>query len=138
MVQYCLDYVSASNSLLYSIVNGAGSCSQEGLFKEIAKHTSKAKKLDVTKLEKALSSTSGKNKGKPIVLVIDEINFLWKGLLTKKKNAQKNETPLETIFRWASDPKYRFGLIGISNSVGDDDAKSLHKLAKVRILVCHV
>ncbi len=72
------------------------------------------------------SLTSRKNKG-PIILIVDEIDFLWK---PKTKNLN-SESVLDTIFDWASDVENRLVVIGISNSVGDESAKSIHHCVKV-------
>lgn len=143
MVQHCLESPiemdssedGTSPALNYSIVNGA-TVSDKGLMDEVAKLLSRNPSKKAV-LEKALSPTpSGKQRGDPVVLVIDEINFCWKSLASSKKKGQESaESALETIFRWASDPTFRLILIGISNSIGDNDAKAFHKLANVSRLL---
>ena len=137
MVQHCLESPiemdssedGSSPALKFSIVNGA-TVNEQGFFDEISKLLNKTSTSKAV-LEKALSATaSGKHKGDPVVLVIDEINFCWDGL-KKRRGQEATESALETIFRWASDPSFRFILIGISNSIGDRDAKTFHKLANV-------
>ena len=138
MVQHCLEMDSSeegtSPALKFSIVNGA-TVNEQGFFDEISEllnRTSTSKAV----LEKTLSTTaSGKHKGDPVVLVIDEINFCWDGL-KKRRGQDATESALETIFRWASDPSFRLILIGISNSIADKGAKAFHKLVNVSCLPC--
>lgn len=100
--------------------------SPKEVFKIIAKMVGKkCSTKNVEQIEKVLSS--GMNSA-PLLLIIDEIDFLLSG----NKDAKSD---LSTVLRWASDPKNRLAVIGISNSVGDDSAKSLHRGTKVSSLL---
>lgn len=114
-----------STRMVHSFVKSTDiSYAPEKLFKSIASAIGKKCHKNKEALETALKSR--KNKG-PVVLVIDEIDFLCK----PKTNKQNEESVLHTIFRWAADFDNRLVVIGISNSVGDDIAKSIHRSAKV-------
>ncbi len=135
MVKHCVNIVAdkaksqkKSTRMVHSFVKSTDIISApETLFDTIASILSqKIVNKSTEGLEKAL--TSGKNKG-PVVLIIDEIDFLWK----PKKNKQNKESVLDTIFRWAADFENRLVVIGISNSVGDESAKSIHRGVKVRV-----
>lgn len=62
---------------------------------------------------------------RPLILVLDEIDLVIRLLLNSK-----GDNSMSNIFSWASDSDYKFILIGISNSVGNKDAKKI--LEKVR------
>jgi len=132
MVKHCTKVAAGlaeeqpeSNRMVHSFVKATDISSPEKLFEEIAKMLGKKVSSDKSILEKALSV--GKQKG-PIVLVLDEFDFLWK---PKTKNSQKGESILDTVLRWAADPQIRLAVIGISNSVGDESAKSIHSSTQV-------
>jgi Cdc6-like AAA superfamily ATPase len=76
----------------------------------------KCSSKDVDQLEKLLSY--GK-KGRPLFLIIDEVDFLLSSNSTTKSEIAR-------VLQWGSDPNNRLAVIGISNSVGDDNAKYLH------------
>ena len=100
--------------------------SPKEVFKIIAKKIGKkCSTKNVEQIQKVLSSGTNSS---PLLLIIDEIDFLLSG----NKDAKSD---LSTVLRWASDPKNRLAVIGISNSVGDDSAKSLHRGTKVSTLL---
>jgi len=98
--------------------------SPKEVFKIIAKMVGRKCSTNIVQLEKVLSSGT---KSAPLFLIIDEIDFLFSG-------NKDTKSELSTVLRWASDPKNRLAVIGISNSVGDDCAKSLHRDTKVSTL----
>jgi Cdc6-like AAA superfamily ATPase len=56
----------------------------------------------------------------PLILVLDEIDLVIRQLFSSKCDLDIN-----SIFSWASEPDYKFILIGISNAVGSKDAKKI-------------
>lgn len=130
MVKHCTNLAKktqrAQFKMVSSFVNSTDIRSTpEKLLEHISKMIGKnALKNDRQKLESAL--TTGKSKG-PVVLIIDEIDFLCCSQASNKKE----ESVLDTIFRWTSDVENRLVVIGITNSVGDDIARSLHDKVEV-------
>jgi Cdc6-like AAA superfamily ATPase len=78
----------------------------------------------IGEVKKTLKRTSKKHKVH-LIVVLDELDFLLTST-SKMKNSVLGE-----ILSWASDPLYRLSIIGISNSVGDEIARRLHKNAKI-------
>lgn len=111
-------------------LNAASVSAPEAILDEIAKITGK-KNSDPSNPDSIMKLLLKNSKQKKIhvVLVLDEVDFLLKGLGNKKKKF--DESVLGILLGWASNPSCRFSLIGISNSVGSSDARTLHKYAKV-------
>ena len=81
--------------------------------------------LKIDRQEKRLSVFKRELKKKTLVLVLDEIDMLFK---TNKKQAA---TWFKTLVEWAEDKTMRFSMIGISNSVNDTEAHLIRKLGHV-------
>lgn len=109
-------------------MNAASLSTPAKLLEEISIALGKKANSNIAAIEKKLSI----HNTLPIVVVIDEIDFLMTGYRPSKS---KEENPIEAVLRWASTPEYALCLICISNSVGDDHAKLLHKSVKVRTSV---
>ena len=61
-----------------------------------------------------------KNLTCPLILVVDEIDLIIRQLF-----GSKGDMNISNIFTWASESDYKLILIGISNSVGNKDAKKI-------------
>lgn len=124
-MKYCTESLESDLTHVFMKATDIQSSPKE-VFKIIAKMVGKkCSSKNIEQLEKVLSS--GTNSA-PLLLIIDEIDFLLSG-----NNDIKSD--VSTVLRWASDPKNRLAVIGISNSVGDDCAKSLHRGTKVSTLL---
>ena len=133
-MNHCLHHATRaeSNNSLAPIVktlNVAHIQSAQNLLSEIAISLEISSAAQLETVDEALKSKNNArtSKSKPLIFVLDEIDMLISGTTQSKDN----KSILNTIFQWASDPSYRLILIGISNSVGNKDAKKFHSLAKV-------
>ena len=64
---------------------------------------------------------------KPLILVLDEIDMMF----NKNSHGGIAETWFQTLISWTQNKKMRFSMIGISNSVNDENAHLVRKLASV-------
>ncbi len=93
--------------------------SSKSLLSQIAKALNKPQDCSIQSLEKLLKN----KKSLHLIMILDEIQFLV-----------KYTTICPTLMRilaLAADPMYAITVIGISNSVGDDDARLLDSKTKV-------
>lgn len=130
MVQHCLRCMHDSNDspeFTSAFLNAASISSYGKLIEEIGTALGKNSNTTISAIEKRLSF----KKTAPLILVVDEIDFLIGG---HRQSKSKDESPIDTVFRWASNPEFALTLICISNSVGDENAKLLHKMVKVNLL----
>ena len=111
-------------------LNASSLSSAEEILSKIAEKVVKKTNLSRNTIEKALSVKSGQKARDFLILVVDEIDVLIKKSFESKKDT---ESALSCIFRWASDPTFKLTLIGISNKVGSEEARLLHKQAKVSL-----
>jgi len=72
--------------------------------------------------DSALSTVEKEFKKKVMVLIIEEIDMIF------KQQGGINETWFKTLVRWAEDNEMRFSMIGISNCVNDANATSVREL----------
>lgn len=130
-MKYCVNEIVKHDSNIHALfLNSASLASPDAILGEMSKIIGKkTKSTTPDSIGQALLKSSKQNKTH-IVFVLDEIDFLLKGIGNKKKAFA--DSTLGTVLSWASDPLYRLTLIGISNSVGSSDARLLHKFAKVR------
>jgi len=123
MVKHCAESY-ASKDIDYSFIKATDiQSSPKSIFTIIATMVGKKCSKNINQLEKSLC---GKH-SRPLFLIIDEIDFLWSSNTT-------TESEISRVLHWASDPNNRLAVIGISNSVGDDNAKSLHRNFRVSLL----
>ena len=135
-MRHCVQNIFSKRDFCRELFLNASSLpSPESILEEITKAIGTDVTNDQNAIEKALKSTKKRKKIK-IILVIDEIDFLLKDLVGKKK--MKENSAFSSILSWASDPACRMALIGISNSVGDNNARLLHNCAKVSNLRMHL
>ena len=119
-------------------VNAADIISPKHISEKIADALSlKGKRRTPEHVKKALdSSQSGKRATtcSCLILIIDEIDLLLseKGK-TSNNPSSAGEEALKMLGEWASSDKFRFTLIGISNCVGNLQAKRLQKFGLVSI-----
>lgn len=96
----------------------------------------KGKSVDRDKVEKALKASSGKNAGGYLFLVLDEVDFLLKNCGNNKKI--NKESALSCVLEWAVNPSCRLAIIGISNSVGNTEARLLKRSFKVSVMLYYI
>ena len=108
---------------LFCHLNMANSHCKDGVKNGMLRSIAGALKID--RQEKRLSVFKRELKKKTLVLVLDEIDMLFK---TNKKQAA---TWFKTLVEWAEDKTMRFSMIGISNSVNDTEAHLIRKLGHV-------
>jgi len=132
MVRHCIHLISRSlintqwSKSVSLVLNASTIQTPENLLSEIAESLGLKRSSKATTVGNALAfKNSGGVQGSPLILALDEIDFL-----IKNERMVETDSILSTIFRWASDSSYRMILIGISNSVGNECAKRLHKLIK--------
>ena len=129
MIQHCLRTMQDSGEypeFNSTFLNAASISSYGKLIEEIAMALGKKPNITIPMIEKKLSYKMTA----PLIVVVDEIDFLIGG---HRQSKSKEESPIDTVFRWASKPEFALTLICISNSVGDENAKLLHKMVKVNI-----
>jgi len=102
-------------------------CPTTDILTEVAKCIGK-KYSSIERLGQSLTFNTTKAGKGPIVLILDEVDLLLKN--TNNFEGQ-GKSFLEILFGWSSDPRFRLILIGISNSVGNNDAARLHKMGKI-------
>jgi len=107
------------------ILNAVAVASPNFLLSRIAETLGKDQSSPSDVVEKVLSRKTLKP---PLILVLDEIDFLLQG----KDYSAADKSLLNTILNWASKPSYKLILIGISNSVGNTLAKRIQNVVKVR------
>ena len=110
-------------------VSGATVLKKELILDKIAIALGKNVASDKYAIEKALGSTKRKIF---VILVLDEIDFLLRDFVYRKEI--KEDSVFGSVLKWASDSNFRMALIGISNSVADENARLLHMSAKVSYL----
>jgi Cdc6-like AAA superfamily ATPase len=117
MVKNCAESFDSDN-VDYSFIKATDiQSSPKDIFVTIANMVGKkCSSKDVDQVEKLLSY---RKKGRPLFLIIDEVDFLLSSNSTTKSEIAR-------VLQWGSDPNNRLAVIGISNSVGDDNAKYLH------------
>jgi len=120
---------NGSSTLQCEFINAAHISSPQQILHKIAGSVDN-KPLDIKKVELSLLQTKKNRKHPPVILILDEIDLLLVGKNNRIQTAKGEEPFLKTLFRWASDPQSKFILIGISNSVGNRNAKRLDKLGK--------
>lgn len=129
MIQHVLRTMQESGEypeLNSTFLNAASLSSYGKLVEEIAMALGKKPNTTIPVIEKKLSSKMTA----PLIVVVDEIDFLIGG---HRQSKSKEESSIDTVFRWASKPEFALTLICISNSVGDENAKLLHKMVKVNM-----
>jgi Cdc6-like AAA superfamily ATPase len=133
-VKHCVNNFATGKKGCHELFINAASVSAapEAILDEISKIIGK-KSSDPSNPDSMMKLLlkNSKQRKMHIVLVLDEVDFLLKGLGNKKKKF--DESILGIVLGWASNPAYSFTLIGISNSVGSSDARTLHKCSKVSI-----
>lgn len=128
---------NGSSTLQCEFINAAHISSPQQILHKIAGSVDN-KPLDIKKVELSLLQTKKNRKHPPVILILDEIDLLLVGKNNRIQTAKGEEPFLKTLFRWASDPQSKFILIGISNSVGNRNAKRLDKLGKVSFHASHI
>jgi len=131
LVKHCVDLATKTDGETQEIFLNAGNVtSGDFLISEVAMALGKTKNSSSATVEKKLKSSS-KN-SKDIILVLDEIDFLYDEKVLKKihKSKDREESSLQCVLRWAKDPTCRLKLVGISNSIGDGNAKMFHQVTK--------
>lgn len=124
MVKDCVDIVASSNKKISILELTASTLGEDKIAKTLTTHIAKAigkpHNTSIDTIDKHLM----KNSRSHLIMILDEIQFLMK---------HKSMDPtLIRILSWASNKTYGLSVIGISNSVGDKDARLLHSKAKVR------
>ena len=124
----CVELVASSNKKITILELIASTLGEDKIAKtlttRIAKAIGKPHNASIDAIDKHLK----KNSRSHLVLILDEIQFLMKH--------KSMDSTLIRILGWASKESYGLSVIGISNSVGDDDARLLHSKAKVRDVHC--
>lgn len=131
-MNHCIKLISESSEhkSVSLILNAATLQSPNNLLSEIAEKLGKKRSSASETIGQALQlKPNRKTTDSTLIVALDEIDFLLQGIQRTKDESSL----LNTILQWASQPSYRLILIGISNSVGDECAKRLHNLVKVRI-----
>lgn len=126
MVKYCIELVQEQRVLF---VNSAHICTSKSftdtLVKGIGKHLN-GRANDLECIEKKFTANRG-TESQPFILVLDEVDTLL---------SEKSENPvLNKVIKWGLDPRMSFIFIGISNAVGNEKAKSLRQLGRIREIV---
>jgi hypothetical protein len=120
-----------------SCIVNANSLSSQQLYDTMADALSLGKRRCTQKdLIKVLSaSQSGKRsfKWSCLVVVVDEVDLL---LLERRASSEKpsrgSEKALKTLMDWSMDENFHLALIGVLNSVGNENFKILQQLGPVR------
>lgn len=118
----------------FCFINGAHIQSMKMVIMDIAKHLGIEQKNPQTcNIEKILKTGRESSSNRFLVVVIDEIDLL---LSSKKSSGAGNsgEKILSVLLNWASSESFSFGLIGISNAVGNHYAHRLSNLGPVSCL----
>lgn len=124
LVRHCVNSISSKKKICRELFLTASSISRaETILEDIAKALGKDVASDRISIESALRSTLKKRKTY-VILVLDEIDFLLKDIGNRK---MKDDSAFSSILKWASDSTFRMALIGISNSVGNADARLLYR-----------
>lgn len=87
---------------------------------------------DTLTIEKKLTRASGRKL--TLLVIVDEIDLL----ISENSNGTEavgKEKIVKLFLSWANDPELRFGLIGISNSLGNRKRERLHQLGSVSELL---
>ena len=114
------------DGLKFSFVNGISTSDAKAVLKEIAEGLNiKTKQMTV----KLLMNYLKKNEDM-LILVIDEVDNM---VLARGESSPKNQSEklLQELCELASDPSYKFALIGISNAVDSMEAKRLKMIGMV-------
>ncbi len=124
LVKDCVDLIASKNKKITALEITASTLGEDKVAKslttQIAKAIGKTSNTSIETIEKSLQ----KNSRCHLVMILDEIQFLMK--------SKTMDPTLVKILEWASSEMHELTIIGISNSVGDNDARLLHSKAKVR------
>ena len=96
-----------------------------GLMKVMLKKIAKALGIDPSS---DISTIENRLKEKVLILVLDEIDMLF------KSHGGIGETWFKTLIGWAEDKELRFSMIGISNCVHDEYADRVRELGHVSLV----
>ena len=120
----------SSAALSFCFVSAADIASAKSVIESIANALSmNPKRSSVEHVRKALV---GGNKCSCLIMVIDEIELLLSDKsTTSDKPVSSGEEALKMLGDWSAAQDIRFALIGISNSIGNQQAKRLQKFGLV-------
>lgn len=130
LINHCLSTIQDSNkyhACKSVYLNAASIVSYENVIKEIAGALGKNSNSTSTAIL-AIEKTLRRKHAKPLILVIDEIDFLT---MNHERSKAKQESHMDIVFRWAAKIEFALTVVCISNSVGDDFAKTFHRMVKV-------
>ncbi len=129
-----------ANMLLpsFCFVNAADVISPKAISEKIADALKlKGQRRTIEQVRKALDSSQSAKRASScscIILIIDEIELLLSERgKTSDIPTSNGEEALKMLGEWASDQNFTFALIGISNSIGNQQAKRLQKFGLVSI-----
>ena len=130
LVEDCVGSVTSKNENIHAIeitastLLGADKIFANSLTSQVAQAIGKTCDASIDAVEKTL-----KKPGKcHLVMILDEIQFLMK--------SKTIDSTLGKMLSWASSQAHELTIIGISNAVGDDDARLLQSKAEVaKVLV---
>lgn len=126
MVKHCMEALEKDQNMKYahSFIKATDiERSPNDLLHTIS--TMMGKKIGIKKVQQMEKWLTSRLKQGPIFLVIDEIDFLL-------EKVPSNDSIIAIVLGWASDPNNRLVVVGMSNSVGGDGAKTLHEHFTVR------
>jgi len=130
LINNCLSTIKTSKEYpacksLY--LNAASIVSYENVIEEIAGALGK-KSNSTSNMVQAIGKTLKRKNTTPLILVIDEIDFLPANY---ERSKSKKASHMDIVFQWAAQIEFALTVICISNSVGDNFAKTFHKMVKV-------